>query len=130
MAIERYEVKTYEVDMKCDICGRGYYRPTGTAVLSSPVIYPHKCNVCGAEMNVQGYAFPRTVTERIEDMSMDVNADIKKAIEDAKRRNVSLDEREIWKISSVFQNYYCIGLSEIAEEDEVCCGLFEKLGLI
>lgn len=41
-----------------------------------------------------------------------------------------LDEREIWKISSVFQNYYCMGISEIAEEDEVCCSLFEKLGLI
>lgn len=41
-----------------------------------------------------------------------------------------LDEHEIWKISSVFQNYYCMGISEIAEEDEVCCSLFEKLGLL
>lgn len=41
-----------------------------------------------------------------------------------------LDEHEIWKISSVFQNYFCMGISEIAEEDEVCCSLFEKLGLI
>ena len=63
-------------------------------------------------------------------MSMDVNADIRKASDDAKHRNVSLDDHEIWKISSVFQNYYCIGLSEIAEEDEVCCSLFEKLGLL
>lgn len=41
-----------------------------------------------------------------------------------------LDEHEIWKISSVFQNYYCMGISEIAEEDEVCCSLFEKLGML
>lgn len=41
-----------------------------------------------------------------------------------------LDEHEVWKISSVFQNYFCMGISEIAEEDEVCCGLFEKLGLL
>lgn len=63
-------------------------------------------------------------------MSMDVNADIRKTSEDAKRRNVSLDDHEIWKISSVFQNYFCMGISEIAEEDEVCCSLFEKLGLL
>lgn len=63
-------------------------------------------------------------------MSMDVNADIRKVSEDAKRRNVSLDDHEIWKISSVFQNYFCMGISEIAEEDEVCCSLFEKLGLL
>ena len=41
-----------------------------------------------------------------------------------------LDEHEIWKISSVFQNYFCMGISEIAEEDEVCCSLFEKLGML
>lgn len=49
--------------------------------------------------------------------------------EEAHKEN-TLDQHEIWKISSVFQNYYCIGLSEIAEEDEVCCSLFEKLGLL
>lgn len=41
-----------------------------------------------------------------------------------------LDEHEVWKISSVFQNYFCMVISEIAEEDEVCCSLFEKLGLL
>lgn len=34
------------------------------------------------------------------------------------------------KVSKVFQNYYCMGIYEIAEEDETCRTLFEKLGLI
>ena len=34
------------------------------------------------------------------------------------------------RVSKVFQNYYCMGLYEIAEEDEACKTLFEKLGLI
>jgi hypothetical protein len=66
MAIERYEVRIYEEDAKCDICGRGYYRPTGVAYPAYPLIYPHKCTFCGATMGVSGYTFPRIMTERIE----------------------------------------------------------------
>ena len=29
MAEEKYKVQTYEIDFKCDICGKGWYRPTG-----------------------------------------------------------------------------------------------------
>ncbi len=39
-------------------------------------------------------------------------------------------EGEKYRVSKVFQNYYCMGLYEIAEEDECCKTLFEKLGLI
>lgn len=41
-----------------------------------------------------------------------------------------LTEREVYLISKVFQNYYCMGISEIAEEDETAKSLFEKIGLI
>lgn len=41
-----------------------------------------------------------------------------------------LTEREVCLISKVFQNYYCMGINEIAEEDETAKSLFEKIGLI
>ena len=41
-----------------------------------------------------------------------------------------LTEREVYRISKVFQNYYCMGINEIAEEDETAKSLFEKIGLI
>lgn len=37
---------------------------------------------------------------------------------------------EVWLISEVFQNYYCMGIDEIAEESETARSLFEKIGLI
>jgi predicted DNA-binding protein YlxM (UPF0122 family) len=42
----------------------------------------------------------------------------------------TLTEREKNLISKVFQNYYCMGLSEIAEEDETAKRVFQKVGLI
>ena len=45
-------------------------------------------------------------------------------------RAAAINSDEAWKISSIFQNYYCMGLEEIAEEDETCKNLFEKVGLI
>lgn len=41
-----------------------------------------------------------------------------------------LTDREVYLISKVFQNYYCMGIYEIAEEDETAKSLFEKIGLI
>ena len=41
-----------------------------------------------------------------------------------------LTESEKFLISKVFQNYYCMGISEIAEEDETAKSLFWKLGII
>lgn len=43
---------------------------------------------------------------------------------------VFLTDDEIYKISGVFQNHYCESLKEIAEEDETCKSLFEKVGLL
>ena len=48
MKIIEREVKTFEVDLACD-CGHGFYRPTGKALMTSPVKYPHKCASCGDE---------------------------------------------------------------------------------
>ena len=67
MAEITYRVKTYEVDFRCDVCGKGFYRPTGTVYLTHPVQYPHKCTVCGSEMVVTGRTYPYTKTEKIEE---------------------------------------------------------------
>lgn len=37
---------------------------------------------------------------------------------------------EIYFISKVFQNYYCAGIEEIAENEELAASIFRKLGLI
>lgn len=39
-------------------------------------------------------------------------------------------EQERYNISKVYQNYYCMGIYEIAEEDEVAKSIFEKIGVI
>ena len=62
---EKCKVNTYEIDYKCDVCGKGYMRPLGTVLPSYPAQYPHRCNKCGAEMNVIGHTYPYTVTERV-----------------------------------------------------------------
>lgn len=41
-----------------------------------------------------------------------------------------LSEWQKQLISKVFQNYYCMGLAEIAEEDEDIKELFKKLRII
>lgn len=56
-------VHTYKIDFICDVCGTGFYRPTGEALLSNPIQYPHSCTVCGSKMTVKGYAYPYIVTE-------------------------------------------------------------------
>ena len=51
-----------------------------------------------------------------------------KGYADAKAELIT--EREVYLISKVFQNYYCMGIYEIAEEDETAKSLFQKIGLI
>lgn len=52
MGEEKHEVKTYEIDMRCDICGEGYMRQIGNIVLTTyPILYPHECTVCGHKEN-------------------------------------------------------------------------------
>lgn len=38
------EVKSFNVDYKCDQCETGYMRPDGRVLLSNPPKYPHICN--------------------------------------------------------------------------------------
>lgn len=39
-------------------------------------------------------------------------------------------DRERYDISEVYQNYYCMGIDEIAEENEIAKSIFIKIGLI
>ena len=41
-----------------------------------------------------------------------------------------LTDSERYKISDIFQDHYLMGLHDIAEEDETCKSLFQKVGLI
>lgn len=66
MPIEKHEVKIYEIDFRCDVCGKGYYRPTGVVFPTYPTKYLHKCTVCGAELVVTGHTYPYTEQERIK----------------------------------------------------------------
>lgn len=47
-----------------------------------------------------------------------------------KKKINMLTEREVYLISKIFQNYYCMGIEEIAEEDAIAKSLFIKIGLI
>ncbi len=67
MAEIMYQVRTYEVDFKCDVCGKGFYRPTGIIYPTYPPQYLHKCTVCGSKMVVTGNIYPYTKTEKIEE---------------------------------------------------------------
>ena len=67
MAEVKHKVQTYQIDFKCDVCGKGWHRPTGEIYPTYPVQYMHKCSFCGAEMIVEGHTYPYTVTERIEE---------------------------------------------------------------
>ena len=65
MAEEKYKVQTYEVDYKCDVCSKGWYRPTGVVLTTFPAQFPHECNFCGAEMIVREHTYPYVVTEKV-----------------------------------------------------------------
>ena len=70
MAEEKHKVNTYEIDFKCDVCGRGWYRPTGEVYPTYPLKFLHKCNFCGAEMIVEEYTYPYTVTEQVLELEI------------------------------------------------------------
>ena len=42
----------------------------------------------------------------------------------------NLTQREIDLILKIFQNYYCEGIKEIAEDDNTAKSLFVKLGIL
>lgn len=60
-------VNIYKIDFRCDICGTGFYRPTGVANLTNPPQYPHRCTVCGAELIVPGKAYPYVIEEEVDE---------------------------------------------------------------
>lgn len=56
---------------------------------------------------------------------------LKKHSEEEMEKKINmLTEREVYLISKIFQNYYCMGIEEIAEEDDIAKSLFIKIGLI
>lgn len=44
--------------------------------------------------------------------------------------NVELTENEVYLISDVFQDHYCMSIEEMAKEDSRIKELFTKLGLL
>lgn len=64
MPIKRAPVAVFMEYLYCDECG-AEMETTGFALLSKPPQYPHGCPKCGAEQT-HPHAYPRTVTERIE----------------------------------------------------------------
>ena len=66
MAEEKYKVNAYEVDCRCDVCGKGWYRPTGEVYPTFPPQYPHKCTLCGMGIVVTGHTYPYVVREGAE----------------------------------------------------------------
>lgn len=39
-------IQTQQVDEQCSSCGKGFMRPTGISLLSTPPQYEHKCTNC------------------------------------------------------------------------------------
>ena len=50
--------------------------------------------------------------------------------EDSTPISAYFTEEERNKISDVFQGYYYIGINELADEDETCKSLFQKVGIL
>lgn len=46
MAEKVFDVVPLMKDQSCDVCGEGFMRPTGMALMSSPAKYEHKCDKC------------------------------------------------------------------------------------
>ncbi len=44
--------------------------------------------------------------------------------------NTTFTPDEIYLISKIFQNYYCMSISEIADEDERVKSIFQKINLL
>ena len=67
MAEEKYKVNTYEIHYKCDVCGKGYMRPTGEVLPTFPMQFPHRCEYCDAKMIIREHTYPYTVTEKVNE---------------------------------------------------------------
>lgn len=56
------------------------------------------------------------------------NINIEDRINEIKNLPDAIPERALDKISSALQNYYCMGIAEIAEEDDQLREFFEAVG--
>ncbi len=54
---KRVKVTPYKIIKECPECG-GEMEPIGTASLTSPIAYKHRCRECGYE-DSYGYVYPR-----------------------------------------------------------------------
>ena len=61
------EVKTFEVNYKCDECDDGYMQFDGIVLTSYPAQYPHSCDNkdCDATKTFRGESYPKMVHEKI-----------------------------------------------------------------
>ena len=61
------EVRTYEVRMRCDKCGKGFMECSddGIALATYPPIYPHICSKCGYT-KFYDCIYPKIIYERIK----------------------------------------------------------------
>lgn len=62
MEIE-HDAKVKIVDYVCDICGRGTLYCTDTTTMKDDsgdyyTIYTHRCNNCGAMVEIEGFQYP------------------------------------------------------------------------
>lgn len=63
MDIIRNEVRVFEEELKCTYCEDGRMQSTNEPmILTSPPLYPHKCNRCGQGEN-RHERFPRITYE-------------------------------------------------------------------
>lgn len=66
MGVRRVEVKTYHEFYHCDHCG-GNMTSTGVALLSSPELYPHRCE--NNHTITLDSCYPRVITVPVEETS-------------------------------------------------------------
>ena len=54
------EIKSKQIEMKCEICNKGYMIPDGIVNMTNPPSYQHQCTVCGAKATY-GVRYPVTM---------------------------------------------------------------------
>jgi hypothetical protein len=71
MPEKKMPVRTVQVNYQCDAAGcDGYMSPTGTANLSYPPRYPHRCSKCGSEESFKA-RYPVIRYEPIEELALE-----------------------------------------------------------
>jgi hypothetical protein len=62
---------TIQIDMQCDVCGKGKMIPTGQAFLTHPPQFPHECDECHVRVTY-GQRYPHIKHVPIVDNNTDV----------------------------------------------------------